>query len=344
MALRLCRRAIVGGQFPWGHDHLALYYDCRTDAFQNHAHHAHNGMHLRQVAAGRSECFPDIGHRVYAQYLDTQVGQIQHAFDHLHQHSRIAVIEIPLVRVEGGQHPPLHFFVPGKITRRGIGKHLRHRLLIQIGDGSVRVAAVVVLVHRVTGLGAESPRVGVSGVVHHKIQAEADACHAQLLRQGGEVGVRAQGRVHGVEILHRVSPVVVGVRHFEQRHQVQVGDPLLLQISQLLYQLFEVAGKQVGVHGHALHRTAAVPVRIFLSIRVQCPQFRAAPGISGEHLGFQRVECSAVVVQLHEQPFQLILMPGQAVLPLFLHGIFLSFRPGCIVQYPGLQAHRPRRR
>lgn len=60
----------------------------------------------------------------------------------------------------------------------------------------------------------------------------------------------------------RIATVVVRVRHVNQRHQVQVSELLLLQVRNLVGKFLEVAGEQVGVHGHAEHIAALAPVRI----------------------------------------------------------------------------------
>ena len=53
--------------------------DRRADAFQYHAQHPHNGMHLRQIAAGGAQLLPDIGHGINAEHLYAEVGEVQDA-------------------------------------------------------------------------------------------------------------------------------------------------------------------------------------------------------------------------------------------------------------------------
>ena len=68
-----------------------------------------------------------------------------------------------------------------------------------------------------------------------------------------EVLVGAERRVHLIEVLHRITAVIIGMGHLEQRHQMQIGNPLLGEVIQFLFQMFEVSGEQVGVHGDAQH-------------------------------------------------------------------------------------------
>ena len=311
VTFRLFRRAVVGGQLPRRHDHLAFEDHRRADTFQHHAQHPHNGMHLGQIAAAGAQLFPDIGYRVDAQHLHAQIGKVQDAFDHLHKHRRIAVIQIPLVGVEGGQHPLVHLLIPCEVARRGVGEHLRHGALVLVGNGAVLKAVVIRLIGAVPRLGPHGPFVGVGSVVHHHIQTQADARFAQLCRQRGQVLIGAEGRVHLLKTFHRVAAVIVGMGHFQQRHQVQIGQLLFLQIGQFSGKGLQVPREQVGIHGHAEHIAPAIPVRVRLAGGIQTFQFFAAFLIGLPHGVLQRVQPPAVIVQFHKQPVQLVLVTGQ---------------------------------
>ena len=155
--------------------------------------------------------------------------------------------------------------LPGAV----LGEHLRHGLLVLVGDGAVVEAEVVVLVLGIAGLRRLGPAVRGRSVVHHEVEAQADAGAAQLLGQRREILVGAEQRVDGVEVLDRVSTVVVGVRHLQQRHQMQVGELLLLEIGDAVGELLQIAGEQIGVHGHAEHVAALVPFGIGLARLVE---------------------------------------------------------------------------
>ena len=230
---------------------------------------------------------------------------------HVHEHCRVCVVQVPLVVVEGGQHPLVHLLTPCKVAGCGVGEHLRHGLLVLVGDGTVLVEVVIRLKPRVARLCRHGPAVGAGGVVHHKIQTQADACFPQLPGQVFKVFVGAKGRVYGIEILHRIAAIVVGMGHLQKGHQVQIGQLLLLEVGQLLCQFFQISGKEVGVHGHAEHIAAFIPFRVGGAGFVQCFQFRTADLPCLLHFGFQRVQGFTVVVQLHEQPFQFVLVLGK---------------------------------
>ena len=163
---------------------------------------------------------------------------MQDALGHVHEHRRVCVIKIPLVVVEGGQHPLVHLLTPCKVAGRSVGEHLRHRLLVLVGDGAVVIEMVIRLKPRVARLCRHRPAVGAGGVIHDKIQTQADAGFPQLPGQVFKVFVGAKCRVYGIEILHRIAAIVVGVGHLQQGHQVQIGQLLLLEVGQLLCQFF----------------------------------------------------------------------------------------------------------
>ena len=169
MAFRLFRGAEVCRQLLGCHDHLALEDDRRADAFQHHAEHPHDGVHLRQIAAGGAQLLPDVGHGVNAEHLYTQISQVQDALGHVHEHGRVCIIQIPLIIVESSQHPLVHLLAPGKVAGCGVGEHLRHGLLVLVGDGAVIVAVIIRLIGCISGFCRHGPTVGAGGVVHDEI-------------------------------------------------------------------------------------------------------------------------------------------------------------------------------
>ena len=230
--------------------------------FQHHAEHPHDGVHLRQIAAGGAQLLPDIGHGINAEHLYAQICQMQNALGHVHEHCRVCIVQVPLIVVEGGQHPLVHLLAPCKVAGGRVGEHLRYGLFVLVGNGAVIVAVIIRLIGCISGFCRHGPTVGAGSVVHDEIQTQADACFAQFAGQILQILICAEGRVYRVEILHRIAAVVVGVGHLQQGHQVQVGQLLLLEVGQLLCQFFQVSGKEVGVHGHAEHIAAFVPLRV----------------------------------------------------------------------------------
>ena len=100
--------------------------------------------------------------------------------------------------------------------------------------------------------------------------------------------------------------------HVEQRHEVQVGELLLLEVRDLIGKLLEIPGKQVGVHGHAEHVAALVPIRVLFAGLVETLQVGGTVSIGLSHAVDERVEGIMVVVQTHEEPLKFILMSCEA--------------------------------
>ena len=100
--------------------------------------------------------------------------------------------------------------------------------------------------------------------------------------------------------------------HVEQRHEVQVGELLLLEVRDLIGKLLEIPGKQVGVHGHAEHVAALVPIRVLFAGLVETLQVGGTVSIGLSHAVDERVEGIMVVVQTHEEPLKFILMSGES--------------------------------
>lgn len=100
--------------------------------------------------------------------------------------------------------------------------------------------------------------------------------------------------------------------HVEQRHEVQVSELLLLEVRDLIGKLLESPGKQVGVHGHAEHVAALVPIRVLFAGLVETLQVGGAIGVGLGHAVDERFEGGMVVVQTHEEPLKFILMSGES--------------------------------
>ena len=100
--------------------------------------------------------------------------------------------------------------------------------------------------------------------------------------------------------------------HVEQRHEVQVSELLLLEVRNFVSKLLEIPGKQVGVHGHAEHVAALVPIRVLFAGLVETLQVGGTVSIGLGHAVDERFEGGMVVVQTHEEPLKFILMSCEA--------------------------------
>ena len=283
-------------------------------------------MHLGQIPAGGAQLLPQVGHRVDAQHLHPQVGQAKHTAHHIVEHRGIAVVQVPLVGVEGGAHILAHLLHVNEAARRGLREYVGDGLFHLPGDIRAVEANVTVDVLPLARLGPHRPFVGVGGVVDDKIQAQAHPPPAHGCCQGTQVLIRPQRGVHLVKVLHGVAAIVVRVRHFQQGHQVHIGNPLLLEVTQPLLHPLEVSGEQPRIHSHPQHFARPEPVRLRLPLFIQTPQRLAARPPNLGHHDLQFVQAGPVAIQLHIQPVQLVLPGGQTALQ-FVHAFSSSISP-----------------
>ena len=339
MALRLFRRSEIGGQLPGGHNHLALQNHPRADTLCNEPDHPHDGMDLGQVAAGCARLFPQIGNRVNAQHLHAQIRQMKHTARHLIEHHRIAVVQIPLVWVEGGADVFPHLLLIDKAARGGLREHVGDGLFHLPGDIRCVEADVAVNIFLFPGLGPHGPPVGIGGVVDNKVQAQAHPLAAHGGGQPAQILVCAQGGVHLVEVLHGVAAVVIRVGHLQQGHQVNICDALLLEVAQLFLHAPEAPGEQSRIHGDPQHPSRPEPLRVSLPLLVQTAQAAAPVPVGPGHFRFQPVQAGAVVVKLHVEPVQFILPPGEAAFHV-IHVASISFSGLVFLVYCGMMVKR----
>ena len=241
MALRLFRGTEIGGQLLGSHHHFPFQDHSRTYRLRDEADHPHDGMDLGEVAAGGAHFLPQVGHRIDAEDLHPQIGQVEHTADHIVEYRRIAVVEIPLVGMEGGTDVFLHILLIDKAARRGLREHIGNGLFHLPGNIRRIKADIAVDVFLFARLCPHGPGVSVRRMIDDKVETQAHAATAHGSSKAAEILVGTQGRVHLIEILHSISAVVIGMGHLQQRHQVQIGDPLLCQIIQPLFQTGQIA-------------------------------------------------------------------------------------------------------
>ena len=151
----------------------------------------------------------------------------------------------------------------------------------------------------------------LAGVVHHKVQAQADARPAAGVGQVLQAGHGAQLGLDGPEVGDGVAPVAAALGGLEQGHQVEVVHPALLDVLQLVFHTLQIAGEGVHIEHHAQQLPAAVPVGVGRPAGVLIPEgLLPLPPALSEHPN-EVVEGLLVVVELHVQPFQLLKAAGQ---------------------------------
>ncbi len=185
---------------------------------------------LGLVLAIRAHALPDKRDRVQAQDLDAGVGDAEHLLGHGAEHRRVGVVQIPLEAVEGRPDPLAHILAPGEAAAPHSREDIAQRLLVGIRQRAVGEQEVVALVLHVAGLGAARPIVLVGGVIEDGIEHQADAVRLELARQRRQLLDCPELRVDAPVAADSVAAVAVAGGRLEQRHQVQVGQPKLLEV------------------------------------------------------------------------------------------------------------------
>ena len=86
-----------------------------------------------------------------------------------------------------------------------------------------------------------------------------------LIAQLREVFHGAQSRLDLSEVCNRISAVASACRALQQGHKMYIIESAFLQIIQMLLDSLKSSGKTVGVHEHAQHLIALIPLRNFLA-------------------------------------------------------------------------------
>ena len=112
------------------HYNLTKKQYTRTYNFCNHTHHTDDCVYLFEISAGSSYFFPDIWHRINSYDIYSLICQIQEIIHHLIKHSRIAVIQIPLIRIKCCHYIMAVLRKIRKVSRSCCRKYLRYCLLV----------------------------------------------------------------------------------------------------------------------------------------------------------------------------------------------------------------------
>ena len=309
MALRLLDGAEIRDDLGGLHDDLAQKQGAGADDLGRHPHQADQRVDLREVAAVRAELFPDIRRRVEADDVHPVVAQVEHIRGHVVEDHRVSIVQIPLIRIEGGHDDLARLLTPGKVPGRGRREDLGNSLFEFIRDRPVVVEEIPVLVFLLPGTGALRPLMVLTRVVHDKVEADTHAVVVALVAQLRQVLHRPQLRLHLPEIRNRIAAVAPARRALQKRHQVDVVQSALLQIVQMLAHTLERARKAVRVHEHAQHLISPVPLRDFLAHLIPLLELRRALRIILiKHTAEILERLLVIVVELCVKPLEFIIV------------------------------------
>ena len=165
------------------HDRLGFEQHTRCGNAHHGVKRPNQCMRLRQIFAVRTQLFPNERHRIHAQNIHAQIGNEHHLARHRAEHPRIAVIQIPLERIERRPHPATVWQLRER-ARMLIGKNFSHRAVVLIRHPAVRENVIEIIKHRIAGRTRFRPLMLVRGVVENKIHHHRNARFAQGLRHG----------------------------------------------------------------------------------------------------------------------------------------------------------------
>jgi hypothetical protein len=201
---------------------------------------------------------------------------------HLHKDARVGPVQVSLVVVKGRPDPLAGLLDAREVPRRGLGEDLRERLLVLVGEATVREDVEPLLIPRHAPAGSFRSPVLAGAVVEDEVEAEA---HAPIPQKGAELA----------EVLHRperppsfsiirdgVAAVIeTGRSARQERHDVNVVGTELFQVVQPSGGVCEGAHEPVGVKDVAYSPLALKPVRGEVALQVQRLEVLWSVGVPG---------------------------------------------------------------
>ena len=133
-------------------------------------------------------------------------------------------------------------------------------------------------------------------MIEDQVRYQADTGCAQIARQGSQLGHRPQRWMYFAVAADGVAPVALPGGHFEERHQMQVGQPQLLKVRNLRAQALQIPGEQVDVTDATQDLIRLEPERIHFPGRVQGTQISRALGPGARQTGEQIFEMEEKIV------------------------------------------------
>ena len=200
-------------------------------------------MYLRQIAAVRSQLFPDVRHRIETDHINALIAEKKHVLRHIAEHIRVSIVQIPLIGIEGRHDDLARLLAPGKIPRRGRREDLRDVLFKCMRDRPVIIEEITVLIFLLPGAGAAGPLMILARVVHHKVETQRDAEFVTVMRKRGKIFHRAELRLNFSEIRYRIAAVASAFRTLQEWHEMQIIHAAVADIVQFFAHALKVPGK-----------------------------------------------------------------------------------------------------
>ena len=242
------------------------------------------------------------------------VAEVQHVGSHVIEDHRIRVVQVPLVRIEGGHDDLLRLLAPGEVAGRRGGEDLGDVFLVLIRKKPVVIEEITVLVLLLSCARPLRPFMILAGMIHDEVEAYAHAPFMAGIRKIREILHGTQLRLDFPEIRDSVAAVTPVLRALQQRHEMHVVHPGLLKIWDVLLNALQRSRKSAGVEHHAEDLISPVPVRNQFPGFVPLFQSRLPGAVILIKHGDKVIKCLyIIVVDLTVQPFQFIIMLVQTL-------------------------------
>ena len=203
-------------------------------------------MGFWEVLTTRAFHLPDERGRIEAKSGDPQVRKKPHLGGHGGQHTRVAIVQIPLIVMERGPHPGSGVRVPSKGVARTVGEDHAQVGCDAVRDGSIRENVIEGAVAGVACDSGKRPAVVCCGVIQHDVENHADTCLCEGVDCFLEVDDRSESWICPPIIGYGVAPVVHS-RAQIGRHQMEMGDPESAEVWNGLGQAGEGSRESINI-------------------------------------------------------------------------------------------------
>ena len=152
----------------------------------------------------------------------TSVCHIEHVADHVVEHHRICIVQIPLVWVKCSHDHLIAVIYPCEVTRRRSWEYLRHSLLIYVRNEPIIIEEISGSCNRISISRCPCPLMILTCMVHYEIQTAAYTLSVTLCSEVLQILHGSKLRLYLSEIRNSISAVISALRAFQQRHKMKI--------------------------------------------------------------------------------------------------------------------------
>ena len=222
MALWLVNCSKVWNYLGRLHNDLSEKKDSRTYYLTDYPHHTDKSVNLWKVTAVCAYLLPYIRNSVESDDIYTSVCHIEHVADHVVEHHRICIVQIPLVWVKCSHDHLIAVIYPCEVTRRRSWEYLRHSLLIYVRNEPIIIEEISGSCNRISISRCPCPLMILTCMVHYEIQTAAYTLSVTLCSEVLQILHGSKLRLYLSEIRNSISAVISALRAFQQRHKMKI--------------------------------------------------------------------------------------------------------------------------